>query len=346
MLPTIPSISFITIYLEVKLSGITPALFNSFSEDLKKIIKDAVIQFLADLGITLTREDIEVESNTSRRLYRESRHLQNDPSFLVSYNGPNSDATTIESNINAGLASSGNTNLSGVTAQVSSVSEPTPPYVEPPSPCAYQKCNNAGKCEVTSKTEFTCVCESSFINSANGRSCVCPPGFIRKSDNRCYDPNTLSPIPLTSSPTLSPNVLSNTSAPSSFPSNMSLDEDESCNDDENAKFFLLQNTDESVKCSWLSKNKARTSKRIGKYCGLNRVKNICKSTCSFCTCTDDDSYTFELSNVSDPAKKIKGCDWLASNRKKREIRIARYCTEDFDDGALINACTKSCGLCK
>ena len=220
------------------------------------------------------------------------------------------------------------------------------PYVEAPSPCAGQNCNKAGHCKVTSSTEFTCQCENTFINSANG-SCVCPPGFIREWDNRCYDPNTPSPIAITTkAPTSSPNV-SNTPAPTSSPSKKDEDdEDEGCNDDENATFNLIRNPNKSVKCSWLSKNKARASKRIANYCDLPRVKTVCKSTCSFCTCVDDESFTFELTKVSDPNKKNKTCNWLSANNEKRAIRISRYCTEDFDDGAVMNACTKSCGLCE
>ena len=222
---------------------------------------------------------------------------------------------------------------------------PTPTYVEPPSPCANQNCNNAGHCKVTSSTEFRCQCETTFINSADG-SCVCPPGFVRKNDNRCYDPNTPSPTSLTNAPTSSPNV-SNTSAPTSSPTRkIEDDDDEACNDDENATFYLIRNPNKNAKCSWLSKHKTNTGKRIANYCDLPRVKTICKSTCSFCTCVDDESFTFELINISNPNKKNKTCNWLTANKKKRAIRIARYCTEDFDNGAVMNACTKSCGLCE
>ena len=95
------------------------------------------------------------------------------------------------------------------------------------------------------------------------------------------------------------------------------------------------------KCKWLSNNNKIDRKK--RYCGLNRVKIICKSTCSFCTCADNDSFTFELTNVFDPKKKTKHCDWL---RKNSAVRIVRYCNKAFDDGAVMNACTKSCRLCE
>lgn len=63
-------------------------------------------------------------------------------------------------------------------------------------------------------------------------------------------------------------------------------------------------------------------------------------------CEDDTSYTFNLIYVQDPQKKTKTCGWLTANRNKAEKRIARYCNEDFDNGALIRACVKSCGLCE
>ena len=214
------------------------------------------------------------------------------------------------------------------------------------NPCWNQNCNNAGKCEAISSKEFKCRCETTFINSANGRTCVCPSGFIRESDNRCYDPNTSVPISITSSPTASPNV-SNTPGPTSSPSQtVAVEEDEGCNDDENARFYLIHDNDKHVQCSWLTSNKNRTGKRISNYCELPRVKTICKSTCSFCTCANDDAFTFELIKIEDPKRKTQHCDWLTRNKVNHELRIARYCTEDFEDGAVMNACTKSCGLCE
>lgn len=58
-------------------------------------------------------------------------------------------------------------------------------------------------------------------------------------------------------------------------------------------------------------------------------------------CKDDSSYKFELKRV---AKEVD-CFWISKNKKRVEKRRSKYCTEDFDDGALISACKKSCNLC-
>ena len=92
---------------------------------------------------------------------------------------------------------------------------------------------------------------------------------------------------------------------------------------------------------WLSKNSNRDQARLNRYCGFNRVKLICPLSCDFCECSDDDSYTFNLIDVGE----ARNCTWLTKNKKNQDKRIARYCTDDFDNGKLLNACTNSCGLC-
>lgn len=219
--------------------------------------------------------------------------------------------------------------------------EPTPRPTPAPTPkiCSVVNCNNgAGKCEAVSLTDYKCVCEATFINTNNGRNCECPPGFERKSDNRCYDPDVPVPSPQTKSPTKAPTTKSPTVPPSPAPINTVVVE-QTCSDEVDGTFTL--NNGKTKKCIWLSKNAKREKRRKNRYCGLNRVKLVCPSSCDFCECSDDDSYTFSTDNVG-----TKNCAWLSPhNQKNKEKRIARYCTEDFDNGKVMNACTKSCGLC-
>lgn len=58
-------------------------------------------------------------------------------------------------------------------------------------------------------------------------------------------------------------------------------------------------------------------------------------------CEDDSSYKFELKRVE---KEVR-CNWISKNKKRKDKRRARYCNEDFDNGALVIACKKSCNLC-
>lgn len=69
--------------------------------------------------------------------------------------------------------------------------------------------------------------------------------------------------------------------------------------------------------------------------------------CNFCECEDDFNFTFELMNIKDDNSnpKIDDCSWLPRNLNAKNDRIANYCTDDFDCGSVLNACTKSCCHC-
>lgn len=115
--------------------------------------------------------------------------------------------------------------------------------------------------------------------------------------------------------------------------------DNSC--DDGTGTFTVVNTGSIVTCDWLTKNEKRTVQRIKKYCGLNEIKLLCPSSCNFCTCEDDDEHTFELMTG-----ETVDCSYISKNKKKMDIRKAKFCTEEFDGGATLNACTKSCGICE
>ncbi|GFH53843.1 hypothetical protein CTEN210_10319 [Chaetoceros tenuissimus] len=200
-------------------------------------------------------------------------------------------------------------------------------------PCHGITCSNHGKC----KGNGLCHCEDTFIQTNDGKDCTCPNGsFLNESVNRCYAP-TSSPTP---SPTSSPVTASPTSSPTSVVTNAPTPEvsfDTPCEDGSGT--FTVNNKE--VGCDWLSKNKKREQKRKDVYCALNEVKLMCPSTCDVCACVDSFSYTFELKNGVNEV----GCDWISKNSNKAEKRRSKYCTDDYDDGAVMNACRKSCNLC-
>ena len=136
----------------------------------------------------------------------------------------------------------------------------------------------------------------------------------------------------TKEPTLAPTVALTASPTESK-------EDEDCVDDESGTFIL--DNDQVAGCAWLTKNSAKEKTRKSNYCYRHEVKTLCPFTCDFCECVDDSTYSFTLVK----AGKTVDCSWLTKNDSKMEQRIANYCTEEFDGGLLLDACTKSCGKC-
>lgn len=201
-------------------------------------------------------------------------------------------------------------------------------------PCHGIACSNHGKC----KGNGVCYCEDTFIQTSDGKDCACPDGsFLNASVNRCYAP-TSSP---TVSPTSSPVTASPTSSPTSVVTSAPTPEASLDTPCEDGSGTFTVNDNKEVGCDWLSKNKKREQKRKDTYCALNEVKLMCPNTCNGCACDDSSSYTFELKNGMNEV----GCDWISKNSNKAEKRRAKYCTADYDDGALIHACRKSCNLC-
>lgn len=202
-----------------------------------------------------------------------------------------------------------------------------PPILDP---CHDITCSNHGKC----KGNGICQCEDTFVQIKDGKDCACPDGtFLHASTNRCYAP-TSSP---TSSPVSSPVTQTPTSAPVTTAPTPDSPIEDSC-EDITGTFFV---NDKEISCDWLSRNKKREEKRKNIYCALNKVKMACALTCDFCDCIDDASYTFQLKSGTDGVS----CSWISKNKNKIDKRRARYCTDDYDGGALVNACTESCGLC-
>ena len=214
----------------------------------------------------------------------------------------------------------------------------TPPTPPPSDPCLFVNCGSGGKCISMSPTQVSCKCESTFeelLNSKGKPYCGCPEGTTFNADaNRCLAPPTMAP---TKEPTVSPTA-SPTSSPTSSPSESKEDENV-CEDDESGTFVL--DNDEVVGCDWLTKNSAKEARRKNKYCYRHEVKTLCPLTCDFCECVDEYTYTFTLVQTGNTVD----CSWLTKNKSKMDNRISNYCTEDFDGGFLLDACTKSCGKC-
>ena len=184
-------------------------------------------------------------------------------------------------------------------------------------------------------TDVSCRCENTFqefLNSNAKPYCDCKEGTSFNADaNRCFAPPTMAP---TKEPTVSP-----TASPTSSPSSSPTETKNTCLDAESETFVL--DNDDVVGCDWLTKNSKKEEIRKNNYCHRHEVKTLCPLTCDFCECKDDPSYTFTLANTGNTVD----CSWLSKNDSKMEKRTAKYCTEDFDGGILLDACTKSCGKC-
>ena len=91
------------------------------------------------------------------------------------------------------------------------------------------------------------------------------------------------------------------------------------------------------------------SERREAMCPIPEVNAACPHTCGTC-CEDDDTYEFKLKFN----EKLKGCEWILKNDKKKENRINNYCTENNEEGSLHSwdgqtvrdACPKSCNFCQ
>ena len=186
-----------------------------------------------------------------------------------------------------------------------------------------------------SSTEASCRCEDTFeevLNSKGKPYCDCREGTSFNADaNRCFAPPTMAP---TKEPTVAL-----TASPTASLSSSPTETKNSCEDDASGTFIL--DNDQVAGCAWLTKNSAREETRKSKYCYRHEVKTLCPFTCDFCECVDDSTYSFTLVK----AGKTVDCSWLTKNDSKMEQRIANYCTEEFDGGLLLDACTKSCGKC-
>ncbi|GFH44054.1 hypothetical protein CTEN210_00528 [Chaetoceros tenuissimus] len=155
------------------------------------------------------------------------------------------------------------------------------------------------------------------------------------SQNPSASPSRITPSPST------PPTETGTNKPSSKPSNKP---SRSCTDDSSFQFY--HNTkDKQKSCSWLGEDgKASTSaEKIAEYCVRGDVKGSCSSTCSFCTCENDSSATFEHNG------KTKDCAWIDSNASKTTSRRDLYCYNDKTKNIssdIGNKCVSSCGFCQ
>jgi len=129
-------------------------------------------------------------------------------------------------------------------------------------------------------------------------------------------------------PTISPSPTAPTPSPSG------------CLDESDALFKLDNGNTRG--CSWLTKNKKSKEERMKKYCNRFEVKSVCRSTCTFCECKNDNEFSWELDNVG----REVGCKWLKKNKKNLHLRRARYCYEnEKQEDDIWNYCPKSCGFC-
>lgn len=207
------------------------------------------------------------------------------------------------------------------------------------NPCLSVNCGSGGKCFAISTTEASCRCEDTWALTMDSRqkpTCTCPTmTTLDVETNRCLAPPTMAP---TKAPTKTPTASPRTSSPTIVPT-QTLKEEENCFDDESGTFIL--DNQSVVGCDWLTKNSIKEDERKSSYCNRHEVKTLCPLSCDFCECKDDPTYTFDLVNSGE----TRHCNWLSLNKAKKDVRMSKYCTKSFDNGALYNACTESCGLC-
>ena len=96
-------------------------------------------------------------------------------------------------------------------------------------------------------------------------------------------------------------------------------------------------------CEWLSINQINTIVRKDNYCGRPQVATLCKSTCGFCTCQDDLTYTWTRIFGTTPGS----CAWItkSTDPAKTANRKNTYCTQDYDNGVINYQCAVTCGTC-
>ena len=96
-------------------------------------------------------------------------------------------------------------------------------------------------------------------------------------------------------------------------------------------------------CDWLSINQNKTIVRKDSYCGRPQVATLCKSSCGFCTCQDDLTYTWTRIFGTVPGS----CAWITKNTDpvKTANRKNTYCTQDYDNGVINYQCAVTCGTC-
>jgi hypothetical protein len=84
-------------------------------------------------------------------------------------------------------------------------------------------------------------------------------------------------------------------------------------------------------------------------CPIPEVNAACQASCGMC-CEDDAAYQFKLKK----SDKLKDCDWITKNWKKKEIRFNNYCTKNNTKGQLYtwgnrtvrDVCPESCEFCQ
>ncbi len=134
-----------------------------------------------------------------------------------------------------------------------------------------------------------------------------------------------------SSPTNIPTLLPS-NAPSSSPT-------AECHDFPGT--FTLDFSGDQKECNYLLANPTKAELRKDKYCGRDNLISLCPASCSYCTCADDPTYSFEL-NFSGETRQ---CEWITANVRKTATRRAKYCNDDYNNGVVKFRCAAACEIC-
>ena len=118
----------------------------------------------------------------------------------------------------------------------------------------------------------------------------------------------------------------------------------SCQNDDTFEYPSSTDHNKMKNCKQIRNNEVRRQNM----CKIQAVNLACPQSCGVC-CRNDSTWEFKLKKST----KMADCYWLFKNDKKKDARIARYCTKteghnlfNYNGRTVRDACPETCGLCK
>ena len=117
-----------------------------------------------------------------------------------------------------------------------------------------------------------------------------------------------------------------------------------CQNDDTFEYPSATDLNAMKNCKQIRNNELRRQNM----CTIQAVNLACPQSCGVC-CDNDDAWQFKLKKSS----TMVNCYWLFKNDKKKDARVARYCTKtaehslfNYNGRTVRDACPETCGLCK
>ena len=117
-----------------------------------------------------------------------------------------------------------------------------------------------------------------------------------------------------------------------------------CQNDDTFEYPSATDLNAMKNCKQIRNNELRRHNM----CKIQAVNLACPQSCGVC-CDNDNTWEFKLKN----SKKMVNCYWLFKNDKKKDARVARYCTKtaehplfNYNGRTVRDACPETCGICK